>query len=173
MRELVELLDRAFSSSSIPSERELVRISENDDPGKEYLRKGLLGKSQAEVLNLLRSGALGTGSMLTEELELAEPVGLQYYLHPFLIHLVTQVRADSRALDDETPFFLLAHLKNIVAHRGANVFTQAQRMALGTLVDELVRAVATLPSKDAIWLEDVSHKLRELDDALETAGPSA
>jgi hypothetical protein len=53
------------------------------------------------------------------------------------------------------------------------VFTQAQWMALGTLVDELVKAIATLPSKDAIWLEDVSHKLRELDDALETAGPSA
>lgn len=173
MSELVELLDRAFSSDSIPSERELVRIAGNDDPGKDYLRKGLLGKSQAEVLKLLRSGALGNGSMLTEELELAEQVGLQYYLHPFLVHFATRVRADSRVLDDETPFFLFAHLKSIVAHRGASVFTQAQWMALGTFAGEMLRTIAALTSNDAIWLEDVSQKLRELDDALKTAGPSA
>jgi len=171
--ELVELLDRAFSSDSIPSERELVRNAGNGDPGKDYLRKGLLGKSQAEVLNLLRSGALGNGSMLTEELELAEPVGLQYYLHPFLIYFATQVRADNRVLDDETPFFLFAHLKNIIAHRGANVFTQAQWLALSTFVAQMLRTIATLPSRDAIWLDDVSDKLHELDHALKTAGPSA
>lgn len=173
MGELVELLDRAFASDSVPSERELVRIAGNDDPGKDYLRKGLLGKSQAEVLNLLRSGALGNGAMLTEELELAQPVGRQYYLHPFLVHLATQVRADGRVLDDETPFFLFAHLKNIVAHRGAGVFTQTQWMALNTFVSEMLRAIATLQSNDAIWLEDVSQQLRELDHALKTAGASA
>ena len=64
--------------------------------------------------------------MLTEELELAEPVGLQYYLHPFLVHFATQVRADGRVLDGETSFFLFAHLENIIAHRGTNVFTQSQ-----------------------------------------------
>jgi len=173
MSELVELLDRAFSSNSIPSERELLRIAGNDDPGKDYLRKGLLGKSQAQVLNLLRSGTLGNGSMLTEELELAEPVGLQYYLHPFLVHFATQVRDDSRVLDDETPFFLFAHLRNIVAHRGANVFTRAQWMALATFVGEMQSAIATLSLRDAIWLEDVSQVLHELDNALRTAGPSA
>jgi hypothetical protein len=172
MSELVELLNRAFSSNSVPSERDFVRIAKNDDPGKEYLRKGLLGKSQAEVINLLRSGALGNGSMFTEELELAEPVGVQYYLHPFLVHFATLVQADSRLLDDETPFFLFAHLRNIIEHRGANVFTQAQLMALGTFVDEMLRTIATLPSKDAIWLEDVSQKLHELDNALKTARPS-
>jgi hypothetical protein len=173
MSDLVELLDRAFSSDSIPSERELVRIAGNDDPGKDYLRTGLLGRSQAEVLNLLRSGALGNGSMLTEELELAEPVGLQYYLHPFLVHFATQVRADSRVLDGETPFFLFAHLGNIIAHRGANVFTQSQWIALSTFVGQMVRTIATLQSKDAIWLDDVAHKLHELERALKTAGPSA
>jgi hypothetical protein len=173
MSELVELLERAFSSDSIPSETELVRMSGNDDPGKDYLRKGLLGRSQAEVLDLLRSGSLGTGSMLTEELELAEPVGLRYYLHPFLVHFATQVQADSRMLDDETPFFLFAHLKNIVAHRGADVFTQAQRTALSMFVGQMLRTMATLPSSGAIWLHDVSKELRELDNALNTAGPSA
>ena len=173
MTEVIELLDRAFSNDSIPSERELVRIAGNDDPGKHYLRKELLGKSQAEVLNLLRSGALGNGAMLTEELELAEPAGLQYYLHPFLVHFATQVRSNSRVLDDETPFFLFAHLKSIVEHCGANVFTEAQWTALSAFVREMLRTIATLPSRDAIWLNDVSQKLGELDNALKTAGRPA
>ena len=169
MSGFVEMLDRAFASDSIPSERQFVRIGDNDDPGKEYLRKGLSGKSQAQVMNLLRSGALGDGSMFTEELELAEPIGLQYYLHPFLVHFAARVRADSRALDDETPFFLFAHLKSIVEHRGADVFTEAQMLALRTFVGEMLRTIATLPSKDAIWLEDVSQNLHELDNAFKTA----
>lgn len=169
----VEMLDRAFANDSIPSERQLVRIVGNDDPGKEYLRRALSGKSQVEVMNLLRSGALGNGSMLTEELELAEPVGLQYYLHPFLVHFAARVRADSRALDDETPFFLFAHLKSIVEHRGAQVFAEAQMLALRTFVGEMLRTIATLPSEEAIWLKDVWQNLRALDHALNSATRSA
>lgn len=70
------------------------------------------------------------------------PVGLQYYLHPFLVHFAARVRADGRALDDETPFFLFAHLKSIVEHRGADVFTEAQMLALRTFVGEMLRTIA-------------------------------
>jgi hypothetical protein len=173
MNELVAILDRAFSSGSIPSESELVRFDGNDAPAKEYLLKHLFGKTQVDVLNLLRSGAFGDGSMLTEEMELAEPIGLRYYLHPFLVHFASRVRSDSRVLDDETPFFLFAHLKNIFEHRGAGVFTQVQLAALNAFVKEMQGAIETRPPNDGIWLQDVSEKLQGLHDALKSTKRSA
>lgn len=166
MIELVELLDSAFSSYSIPSEREFLRFSGCDDPGKDYLRRCLGGKSQAEVMDLLRAGELGSGAMCTEELELAEPIGLQYYLHPFLLHFAMQVRSDREALDDETPFFLFFNLKNILEHRGAEIFTKQQLVALNVFVDEMRKVLLTLNLNDGVWLVDVSRNLQELRDVL-------
>lgn len=164
MNILIEQIERAFSSSSVPSEAELVQFDGVDDPGKTYLREQLLGKSQEDVLRLLCSGELGNGSMCTEELELAELIGLRYYLQPFLVHIAHRVCSDTRALDDETPFFLFAHIKNILEHRGKQAFTDSQLSALSALVTELQRLLAT--QTNGIWITDVSKQLNEVSNAL-------
>ena len=72
MTDLVAEIEMAFGSERMPSDAELVRFDGFDELGKSYLLEHLSGKSQDDVLRLLREGTLGDGSMCTEELEVAE-----------------------------------------------------------------------------------------------------
>lgn len=165
MTGIIDYIEQAFTAEHVPSENDLVRRDGYDELAKEYLLKHLYGKTQSEILDELRSGALGNGSMCTEELEVAEPVGIRYYLKPFLIHLAEEMRSNPQALDNETPFFLFAHIANILKHRGTATFTSQQLRAISALVEESQKALSALP-QDAIWKNDVSGKLYELKAAL-------
>lgn len=162
---VIDQIEAAFTSAHMPAERELVRFDGVDDPGKAYLREHLAGKTQDDVLRLLREGRLGNGSMCTEELELAEPAAISYYLEPFLLHFAERMLSDPSALDDEVPFFLFAHIDNILRHRGASTFSDAQLRALSAVVGEAQRLVSTLPQ--GLWVEDVSRQLRAVGNTLD------
>lgn len=166
MTDLVAEIERAFSSERMPSDAELVRFDGFDELGKACLLEHLSGKTQDDVLHLLREGALGDGSMCTEELEVAEPAGIRYYLKPFLVRLAERLRSDARVLDDETPFFLFAHIKNILEHRGTGTFTEPQLKAISSLVEESLKLASTLA--DGTWVKDVSRQLREVGTALQS-----
>jgi hypothetical protein len=164
MSNVVAEIERAFGAEPLPHEADLVRFDGFDEPAKEYLRDHLSGKTQDEVLHLLREGAFGNGSTCTEELELAEPAGIRYYLKPFLVDFAESVTLDARALDDETPFFLFAHIRNILERRGSQTFTEPQLQAMASLVAECQQKLQSLG--EGIWVADVSEKLHEVSEAL-------
>lgn len=157
MMSLVTQIEQAFGSETLPSKGKLVRFDGFDQPGKEFLVAYLSGKTQNEVLRLLREGELGNGSTITEELELAEPMAIRYYLKPFLVHFAESISANPQALDDEVPFFLFAHIRNILAHRGKHTFTDAQLGAITAIVNESRTLLLSLP--EGIWVKDVAVEL--------------
>jgi hypothetical protein len=162
--DLVAEIEQAFGSERMPSKEDLVRFDSFDEPAKVYLLEHLHGRTQDDLLRLLREGALGTGAMCTEELEVAEPGAIRYYLKPFLVHLADNITRDARALDDETPFFLFAHVRNILEHRGHQIFTDSQLKALASLVEASQALLSSLP--EGIWTEDVSKQARDLGEVL-------
>jgi hypothetical protein len=164
MKQVIAAIENAFAPKRMPSKEELVRFDGFDGPAKEYLLKYLHGKTRDEVLRELRGGTLGTGAMLTEEMEVAEPAGIRYYLKPFLIHLAERMRDDARALDDELPFFLFTHIRNIVERRGRGTFTESQLRAIAALVDESLNRLASM--SEGIWIDDVSTQARALAKVL-------
>ena len=162
---LVKQIEQAFGSEPLPSKDQLVRFDGFDELGKEFLVTHLSGKTQNEVLCLLREGEFGNGSTITEELELAEPVAIRYYLKPFLVHFVESISAKPHALDDEVPFFLFAHIRNILAHRGKHIFTDSQIGTISAVVNESRKLLLSLP--DGTWLKDVAEELARVYEALQ------
>ncbi|HEY4492099.1 MAG TPA: hypothetical protein VI958_08850, partial [Acidobacteriota bacterium] len=88
-------------------------------------------------------------------------------LKPFLVHLAESISYNAHALDDEMPFFLFAHITNILEHRGSHTFTESQRRAISSLVKESLNLLASLP--EGIWIEDVSKQAQDLARVLREA----
>jgi hypothetical protein len=164
--QVLNRIQAAFLDRGVPAPASLVVFDGFDQLDKETAVEAFAGRTREEVAALIGRGPRGyEGLWGIEELAFLEPAPLQYYLEPFLRHLLTQ---EHRAPQDLS-YWLSFHLAEALARRGPEIFDGPQQQA----VVELARLFDKRLTEPYDWYDEGWHEAhqRSYTSLIERLGP--